>query len=53
MLVSLLEKVYILNLTKIVGYCCGIEWFNDGWRYSIATERGIISVGENELTVTG
>lgn len=51
--VTLLEKVYIPNPTKIVGYCCGVEWSDDGWRYSIASERGIISVGESELTVTG
>ncbi|MBD2492635.1 DUF1392 family protein [Aulosira sp. FACHB-615] len=52
-LVSLLEKVYIPNPRKIVGYCCGIEWLDEGWRYSIASERGIISVDESELTVTG
>lgn len=51
--VSLLEKVYIPNPVQIVGYCCGVEWSDDGWVYSVASERGLITVSADDITPTG
>lgn len=50
--VSLLEKVYLPS-SKVAGYCCGVEWSDDGWSYAIATGRGIISVLDSEIIASG
>ncbi|BAY73284.1 hypothetical protein NIES23_61120 (plasmid) [Trichormus variabilis NIES-23] len=50
--VSLLEKVYLPS-PKIAGYCCGVEWSDDGWSYSIASQKGIISVPDSEIIASG
>ncbi|BCL39654.1 DUF1392 family protein [Nostoc sp. MS1] len=50
--VSLLEKVYLPS-EKAPGYCCGVEWSDDGWSYAIATDRGIISVPNSEIIASG
>ncbi|MBD2255175.1 DUF1392 family protein [Nostoc parmelioides] len=49
---SLLEKVYLPS-EKVTGYCCGIEWSDDGWSYSIASQKGIISVPDSEIIASG
>jgi len=41
--ISLLERVYVTTV-KLFGYCCGVEWSDDGWCYSIALENEIVSV---------
>ncbi|MBD2505096.1 DUF1392 family protein [Anabaena azotica] len=51
--VSLLEKVYIPNPVQIVGYCAGVEWSEEGWIYSVASERGLITVSADDITPTG
>ncbi|MBD2565882.1 MULTISPECIES: DUF1392 family protein [Nostoc] len=50
--VSLLERVYVTT-TKTFGYCCGIEWKQQGWAYEIATDNDNITVYESKIIGTG
>ena len=50
--ISILEKVYLPS-HQVAGYCCGVEWSDIGWNYSIDSERGIISVPDSEIIASG
>ncbi|WP_414756614.1 DUF1392 family protein [Anabaena sp. CCY 9910] len=50
--ISILEKVYLPS-PKVAGYCCGVEWSETGWSYSIDSDRGIISVTDSEIIASG
>ncbi|MBD2537078.1 DUF1392 family protein [Nostoc flagelliforme FACHB-838] len=52
LLVSLLERVYVKRV-KAFGYCCGVEWSPQGWKYEISTGNDNISVWGSELIGTG
>ncbi|MBG1268744.1 DUF1392 family protein [Nostoc sp. WHI] len=52
LLVSLLERVYVKRV-KAFGYCCGVEWSPQGWKYEINTCNDNISVWGSELIGTG
>ncbi|WP_341531805.1 DUF1392 family protein (plasmid) [Nostoc sp. UHCC 0302] len=52
LLVSLLERVYVKRV-KAFGYCCGVEWSPQGWKYEISTGNDNINVWGNELIGTG
>ncbi|MBD0385501.1 MAG: DUF1392 family protein [Nostoc sp. C3-bin3] len=38
---------------KPFGYCCGVEWSRQGWKYEINTCNENISVWGSELIGTG
>ncbi|MBD2535516.1 DUF1392 family protein [Nostoc flagelliforme FACHB-838] len=52
LLVSLLERVYVKRV-KAFGYCCGVEWSSQGWKYEINTCNDNITVWGSELIGTG
>ncbi|WP_375514781.1 DUF1392 family protein [uncultured Nostoc sp.] len=52
LLVSLLEQVYVKS-AKAFGYCIGVEWSEQGWKYEVFTLYDNITVSGNELIGTG
>ncbi|MFN6565781.1 DUF1392 family protein [Dendronalium sp. ChiSLP03b] len=50
--ISLLERVYVTT-TKSFGYCCGVEWSDNGWEYSITLDNEIVSVRGHEIVGSG
>lgn len=50
--VSLLERVYVTTLRSF-GYCCGVEWSDDGWIYAIAFDNEVVSVSGTEIVGSG
>jgi hypothetical protein len=44
--------VYVKRV-KAFGYCCGVEWSSQGWKYEINTCNDNISVWGSELIGTG
>jgi Protein of unknown function (DUF1392) len=50
--VCLLERVY-LSTIKSFGYCCGVEWSDQGWSYEIACDNNNITVLGREIIGTG
>jgi hypothetical protein len=52
MLVSLLERVYV-KPAKAFGYCCGVQWSSEGWKYEIITVQDNITVLGNQIIGTG
>ncbi|MBD2364666.1 DUF1392 family protein [Anabaena minutissima FACHB-250] len=52
LVISLLERVYLPKV-KSFGYCCGVEWSDDGWCYSIALNNQIVSVSGVEIVASG
>jgi hypothetical protein len=51
LLINLLERVYVKS-AKAFGYCTGVEWSKQGWKYEIVTGRDNITVLGNELRST-
>ncbi|WP_414545723.1 DUF1392 family protein [Nostoc sp. CCY0012] len=52
MVICLLERVYLPKLNAY-GYCCGVEWVNNGWYYSIALQNEIVLASGIEIIPTG
>ncbi|MEH1939609.1 MAG: DUF1392 family protein [Nostoc sp.] len=52
LVINLLEIAYI-STTKSFGYCCGVEWSDNGWNYAVACDRKIVSVLGHEIIGTG
>ena len=43
LLVNLLERVYVKS-AKAFGYCTGVEWSEQGWKYEIVTGKALTSI---------
>ncbi|MBD2534054.1 DUF1392 family protein [Nostoc flagelliforme FACHB-838] len=52
LLVSFFERVYVKRV-KAFGYCCGVEWSPQGWKYEINTCNDNITVWGSELIGAG
>ncbi|MCC2693885.1 DUF1392 family protein [Nodularia sp. LEGE 04288] len=52
MVICLLERVYLPKFSAF-GYCCGVEWGDNIWNYSIALDNKIVSVPGVEMIPTG
>ncbi|MDZ7954265.1 DUF1392 family protein [Nostoc sp. DedQUE09] len=50
--VCLLERVYLTTI-KSFGYCCGVEWSDQGWSYEIACDKNNTTVLGHEIIGTG
>jgi hypothetical protein len=42
-----------LRIEMAFGYCCGVEWLPQGWKYEIVTGNDNITVWGSELIGTG
>ncbi|MBE9053549.1 DUF1392 family protein [Nostocales cyanobacterium LEGE 11386] len=52
MVICLLERVYLPKFNAY-GYCCGVEWGDNIWNYSIALDNETIWASGIEMIPTG
>ncbi|MCC5661905.1 DUF1392 domain-containing protein [Nostoc sp. XA010] len=53
LMVNLLERRVYVKSAKAFGYCYGVEWSLQGWKYEINTCNDNITVWGSELIGTG
>jgi hypothetical protein len=52
LVISLLESAYVTT-NKSFGYCCGVEWSDNGWSYTIDCAGEVSCVLEHEIITCG